>query len=176
MNYIASLRNALNCSLTEFGSLLDISFSTISRAENSMSLLPLKCTHALLAIQLGMGEADKIVGTGEPESETFDTLEIDQIARRNFDISLQISRLQSQLIQMKEGFRASRRAYTCLNNVLANPGKMDKEQIYWIEGQMAKQKDGMRKNGLMARYQIEIKIAKLQEEFRLNSSYTNLLS
>ncbi len=168
MNFIASLRNALNCNLRDFGSLFDISSTTIFRTESGLSTLPSKCNIALLTVQISIEEVNMTSKIKEPTIPTLDSSEIEKIRMRNNEITSLIPRLQKDLLAMADEYIASEKALIYLSHILANPDKFNKSQVFWVEDQIAKQKLWLEKTNMKARLDMEIKIAKLDAEWQVN--------
>jgi transcriptional regulator with XRE-family HTH domain len=132
MNFIASLRNALNCSLQDFGSLFDISSTTIHRAESGSSTLPSKCNIALLMLQIRLEEVNETSKMERPKIPAFESTEIERIRRRNDEIRGLIPYLQRDLLAMDGEFAASEKAIIYLSHILANPDKLNKNHLLRI--------------------------------------------
>jgi hypothetical protein len=168
MNFIAFLRSSLNCTLADFGLFLDISLSSIRRAETESSMLPLKCIQTLGVIQSCIQEADKLTNPKELRATAFELIDIEEIRLRNDAIRLMIPRLQIDMSIMASEYNSSGKAQIYLNQILSNSVNMSANQIFWLKSQISKQKSIMDKNGPAAQHQMQIKMAKLETEWQLN--------
>ncbi len=170
MHFITFLRSSLNCSLTDFGRLFNVSKSKIFRAEKDMAQLPDGSNDILKLIRDRLIEINRIRGKKPLQMDGLDLEMHRQIEIRSNEVALTIIKLKNELDLTLKNYCIAKSANLYLSAIAADPGKIGSYHKAWLHGHQRRQALLMEKNNALVRHQLEVRIAQLELELQMNKT------
>jgi transcriptional regulator with XRE-family HTH domain len=172
MHFITFLRTSLNSSLGDFARFFNVSKATLFRVEKDMSQLPDGSNDILKLIHDRLMETDQSVKKKPLEIVEMEAEMLRRLEFRNNEIALALIKMQNELDEMAARYQAAKIAHRYTSAILANPGNLSAAQKGWLIGHLGRQELQMQRTDRMARYLLEVRIAQLELEMKMNRGVT----
>ena len=164
------VREKLNASGREFAYFLNTSRQTLNRVETGRGRFGPEVNMDRTREVLTISEMDMDILLGSEGLPADNSIKnaISDLKLRNRVIELEISMRITDIVRMAEKYEKARYAHSFSQIIVAKADELDLRKKAWLNGQVLLQSTIMEKNCEAARFQVQVKIAQLETEMKMN--------
>ncbi len=168
IHFVAGYRNKLNCSQEEFAEFLNVSRSALSKFESNKRDLNIDLS-SLAWISLHL---ENIAQDHQPNLKAVASMDEEMLLNlreRQEIILATLTRLNLKLKQMLKSYSAASIALEYYQLLLTAPEQFKGQEKMWLKTKRNRQIQEMQLNGRYPQYLLEVKIAQLEIEMKMNA-------